>query len=72
MTKTRLLFIANPISGTRDKGPIIQSLPQFLDEERFEWHVEWTDHRGHAAELAEEASRNDVDVCVGAMARSTK
>ena len=64
MTKTRLLFIANPISGTRDKGPIIQSLPQFLDEDRFEWHVEWTDHRGHAAELAEQASKNDVDVCV--------
>lgn len=64
MSKTRLLFIANPISGTHDKTPIIQSLPQFLDEKRFEWHIEWTDHRGHAAELAQQAAKNDVDVCV--------
>jgi len=64
MSKTRLLFIANPISGTRDKGPIVQTLPKFLDPKRFEWQVEWTDHRGHAAELALQASRNDVDVCV--------
>lgn len=64
MSKTRLLFIANPISGTHDKQPIIDSLPRFLDSERFEWEVAWTDHRGHAAELASNASRADIDVCV--------
>ena len=64
MGKTRLLFIANPISGTRDKGPIINSLSSFLDADRFEWQVEWTDHRGHAAELAQQAAHNEVDVCV--------
>lgn len=64
MNKKRLLFIANPISGTRSKEPVIASLPNFLDSERFEWQVAWTDHRGHAAELALEAAANDVDVCV--------
>ena len=64
MSKTRLLFIANPISGTHDKQPVINSLPQFLPAERFEWEVAWTDHRGHAAELAANASRTDIDVCV--------
>jgi len=64
MCKTKLLFIANPISGTHDKRPIIESLPRFLPEERFEWDVEWTDHRGHAAELATKASKDHVDVCV--------
>lgn len=64
MSKTRLLFIANPISGTRDKSQIIQSLPSFLDADRFEWQVEWTDHRGHAADLAQQAALNEVDVCV--------
>ena len=64
MDKTRLLFIANPISGTHDKQPIIDSLPQFLPEERFTWEVKWTDHRGHAAELASQASQQGVDVCV--------
>ena len=63
MDKTRILFIANPISGTHDKRPIIESLPRFLSEERFEWDVEWTDHRGHAAELARQAAREGFDVC---------
>ena len=64
MDKTRLLFIANPISGTHDKRPIINSLPDFLDAEKFTWEVSWTDHRGHAAELARQASADGVDVCV--------
>ena len=63
MDKIRILFIANPISGTHDKQPIIDSLPRFLSEERFAWDVAWTDHRGHAAELAEEAAREGIDVC---------
>lgn len=63
MDKIRILFIANPISGTHDKQPIIESLPRFLPEERFTWDVAWTDHRGHAAELAEEAAREGIDVC---------
>ncbi len=63
MDKIRILFIANPISGTHDKQPIIDSLPRFLSEERFAWDVAWTDHRGHAAELAEEAARQGIDVC---------
>ena len=64
MNKMRLLFIANPISGTHDKQPIIDSLPQFLPEERFTWEVQWTTHRGHAAELAQQASKEGLDVCV--------
>ena len=63
MDRTRILFIVNPISGTHDKLPIIESLPHFLDEKRFEWNVEWTDHRGHAAELAQKAASEGVDVC---------
>ena len=64
MDKKKLLFIANPISGTRDKRPIIESVPDFLDRDLFEWDVAWTDHRGHAAELAMKASEAGIDVCV--------
>lgn len=63
MEKTRILFIVNPISGTHDKRPFIESLPQFLSEERFVWEVAWTDHRGHAAELAQQAAEEGYDVC---------
>ncbi|MCR5180483.1 MAG: diacylglycerol kinase family lipid kinase [Bacteroidaceae bacterium] len=64
MDKTRLQFIVNPISGTHDKHPIIESLPSFLSKERFEWTIAWTDHRGHAAELAQTAALEGIDVCV--------
>ena len=64
MDKTKLLFIANPISGTHDKRPIIESLPRFLNAEHFMWDVAWTDHRGHAAELAQQAADAGVDICV--------
>ena len=64
MAKKKLLFIANPISGTHDKQPIIDALPRYLDSERYDYTVSWTDHRGHAAELAQEASEASFDVCV--------
>ena len=64
MRKTSVLFIVNPISGTHDKRPIIESIPQYLDAKKFVWEVAWTDHRGHAAELAQAATADGTDVCV--------
>lgn len=64
MEKKRILFVANPISGTHDKRPIIESIPSYVPSEQFDWDVAWTDHKGHAAELAEEASQSGLDVCV--------
>ncbi|MBR4533193.1 MAG: YegS/Rv2252/BmrU family lipid kinase [Bacteroidaceae bacterium] len=63
MDKTRILFIANPIAGTHDKRSIIESLPHYLPRERFEWEVAWTEHRGHAAEIALQAAEDAFDVC---------
>ncbi len=60
----RILFIANPISGTNDKRPVIEAIPRYLNASAMEWDVVWTDHRGHAAELAEKAAGEGVDVCV--------
>ena len=64
MTRKKLLFIANPISGTQDKRPIIEAVPRFLPEEQFDWQVAWTNHQGHAAELASEAAAEGFDICV--------
>lgn len=63
MDKTRILFIANPIAGTHDKRSIIESLPHYLPRERFQWEVVWTEHRGHAAEIALQAAEDAFDVC---------
>ena len=63
-TRTKILFIVNPISGTSDKQHIIDLIPEFLDDSRFEWTISCTSHRGHAAELTDEAVKNGVDVVV--------
>ena len=61
---TKVLVIVNPISGTRDKTPIVESLPRYLDAERFQYRVVWTQHSGHAAELARQAVAEGYDVCL--------
>lgn len=60
----KIVFIVNPISGTSDKQHIIDLIPRYLDEERFKWQIRRTEHKGHAAEYAHEATREGVDVVV--------
>ena len=62
--RTRIVFIVNPISGTSDKGHIIDLIPEYLDRRRFDWTIRQTEHKGHAAEFAGEAIREGVDVVV--------
>jgi len=62
--KTKILFIVNPISGTSDKKHIIDLIPKYLDGGNIEWSVCKTEHRGHAAELAQEASQQGTDIVV--------
>lgn len=63
-SRTKILFIVNPISGTSDKRHIIDLIPETLDKERFEWTIRQTEHKGHAGEFATEAAQQGVDVCV--------
>lgn len=62
--RTSVLFIVNPISGTTDKKRIVAFIPKYLSDVRFEVRVAYTEHRGHAAQLASEAVREGVDVVV--------
>ena len=62
--RTKILFIVNPISGTSDKKHIIELIPKYLDEQRFEWTIRQTEHKGHAAEFADAAVSEGVDVVV--------
>ena len=62
--KTKIVFIVNPISGTSDKEHIIDLIPEYLDSRRFEWAIRKTEHKGHAAEFANEAISEGVDVVV--------
>lgn len=62
--RTKILFIVNPISGTSDKKHIIELIPKYLAEQRFEWTIRQTEHKGHAAEFADAAVSEGVDVVV--------
>ena len=62
--RTRIVFIVNPISGTSDKQHIIDLIPEYLDSRRFEWEIRRTERKGHAAEFADEAVSEGVDIVV--------
>ena len=62
--KTHIWFIVNPISGTADKKHILDLIPEYLTRERFTYEIKFTSHRGHAAEYAEEAISEGVNVVV--------
>ncbi len=61
---TSVLFIVNPISGTKSKAYIVRMIPQYLDASRFEYEVRYTERAGHAREIAAEAAQRGVDVVV--------
>lgn len=62
MSKKKILFIVNPISGTDKKRNIRRIIRENLDVERFEYKTKFTEYAGHAAELAKEAAAAGVDI----------
>ena len=62
--KVKVIFIINPISGTAGKGHIVGMVPQYLGDSRFEVDIKYTEHSGHAAELARQAASRAFDIAV--------
>ena len=62
--KVKVIFIVNPISGTVGKGHIVGMVPQYLGDSRFEVDIKYTEHSGHAAELARQAASRAFDIAV--------
>lgn len=62
--KKSVLFVINPISGTRRKVSIPGEIEKHLDHSLFDYQVRYTEHAGHAAEIAGEAARQGVDIVV--------
>lgn len=65
--KQHILYIVNPISGTRQKGGVIQLIEELVDRSRYDFEVVQTEYAGHAAELAADAAqrRTEIVVAVG-------
>ncbi len=62
--KTSVWFIVNPISGTTDKSRIVSMIPSYMDAERFDVKIWYTDFRGHAAQIARQAVDEKIHVVV--------
>ena len=61
---TKILFIANPISGGKSKDRIFAQIAKYLDKEKFEYEIVLTEYAGHATSLATESSA-DIVCAVG-------
>ena len=62
--RTSVWFIVNPISGNTDKSRIVNLIPEYMDAERFDVKILYTEFRGHAAQMAQQAVDEHIDVVV--------
>ncbi len=60
--RKKVLFIVNPISGTKRQVSLDQLLPKHLDASLFDWEVYFTKGRGDATNRAKAAAEHDYDV----------
>lgn len=62
--KKRVLFIINPIAGTRKKKEVPVLVKSMLDPGIFDCEIAYTRFHGHAKTLALEASHNNIDYVI--------
>lgn len=64
MQKKKILFILNPISGTRKKAQVPHLVRQLLDHKRFNYEIAETERAFHAHELSKGAAETGADIIV--------
>ena len=62
--KKKIVFIVNPISGTRSKESLGKYIEQTIDRDAFDCQIVKTEYAGHAAELASRYASEGIDICV--------
>lgn len=60
--KKRLLFIINPVSGANRKIPFEKIISAKTDKNIFDYEIKYTQHAGHARELAKNAAFEKTDI----------
>ena len=60
----KVLFIMNPISGSIKKNGIPKLIDQYIDKEKFEYNIRYTEYAGHAKKIAREAAEEGIDIVV--------
>lgn len=64
MSKKRITFILNPISGTHSKDVIPEYINEIISKEDFEYEIRTTEYAGHAAEIARDCVAHHIDIVV--------
>lgn len=64
ISKRRIVFVMNPISGTQGKRIILRYIHQLMDRECCDYQVVRTKYAGHATEIAKQAVDEGVDIVV--------
>lgn len=54
--KRHIVFVVNPISGTQSKEPILQSVRENIDRDKYTYEILKTEYAGHASEIAAQAA----------------
>lgn len=62
--KKKILFIANPISGTQGKKAILQCINKNIDKSKYDYSIVKTLYAGHATEITKQAVKDDIDIVV--------
>ena len=62
--KKQIVFIVNPISGDIKKAKLPVLIEKYLDLQKFEFQIRYTERAGHASILAAQAVKEKVDVVV--------
>jgi YegS/Rv2252/BmrU family lipid kinase len=64
MSKKRITFILNPISGTHSKDVIPECIDEIISKDDFDYEIRTTEYAGHAAEIARDCVARQVDIVV--------
>ncbi len=67
MDKKSIRFIVNPLSGTGKQVDVADLIAEYLDLNKFQYSVYFTERKYHATELAKDAikDRQDIVIAVG-------
>ncbi len=59
--KKKLLFIINPVSGHHNKNNFPNLVDKYIDKDKYEYNIVFTEYAGHATELTIKAIEEDYD-----------
>ena len=59
--KESILFLVNPKSGVGGKKRIPQMVERYIDHNRYDADIRFTEYAGHAYELAKDAVARGID-----------